>query len=272
MNELALVFFTILAQAAAGLCLAMSFLNLLNSKKNIEIVTAKGVFAILALAITGALASMVHLGKPFRAANVLSGVGKSPLSLEIISLSLFVSAIGVVFLLLLKKHPRANNKVLLLVCALCGMFMVYSMGKVYSIPTVEMWNSSYTYMQFFMSALLLGFVAASFYSLSIKDTKTTRFINLLATGAIVLHLSCLPLILKHYGFMEMASQFSLANNWPVVRLVALFLGLLIWFIPQFAGFSERAKRYSFSIAIALLFCSELAGRIYFYDLLSLRAL
>ena len=82
MDQLSLVFFTVLAQMAVGLFISLGLFDLIGKPEarslNKPLLVVWGVMAV------GALASMTHLAQPLRMFNVLMGVSHgSALSLKL---------------------------------------------------------------------------------------------------------------------------------------------------------------------------------------------
>ena len=82
MHELPLVFFTVLAQAAAGAYLILLLSQPVNGMDERKL--SFGILVSMALLSLGMLVGMFHLGVPMRALNLLAGIGRSPMSNEIL--------------------------------------------------------------------------------------------------------------------------------------------------------------------------------------------
>ncbi|GAL04058.1 anaerobic dimethyl sulfoxide reductase chain C [Photobacterium aphoticum] len=91
MSQLSLVFFTVLAQSAVGMFIALGLIELFFKPNNKAM--TRSFMAVFVLLGVGAIASVTHLGQPFRMFNVMFGLAHgSALSLEIVGLSLFGGA------------------------------------------------------------------------------------------------------------------------------------------------------------------------------------
>lgn len=102
MHELPLVFFTVLGQTAVGLFTLAWLSNKLGMTTPLQLKQANIVGLILVMA--GLLIGTLHVGQPLRAINMLLGVGRSPMSNEILLSGLFVAmACGTVFFSTLVK-------------------------------------------------------------------------------------------------------------------------------------------------------------------------
>ena len=141
LNELPLVAFTLLGQAAAGLAVISLFTQPLSGP----------ILATLAALIAAAaLLSLLHLGTALGAWRAPANAKRSALSREIWMLGLFAAALVVALFL-----PRPGHVAL----ALCGVALVESMTRVYQVDVVPGWKTWRTRAAFAASALLLGSVA-----------------------------------------------------------------------------------------------------------------
>lgn len=110
MHELPLVFFTVLGQTAVGLFALVWLSNKLGLTTALQLKQANIVGLILML--VGLIIGTLHVGQPLRAMNMLLGVGRSPMSNEILLSSLFVAmACGTVFFLSDGEKYRAGRPV-----------------------------------------------------------------------------------------------------------------------------------------------------------------
>ena len=265
LEHLSLVIFTVLAQASAGLCLMMVLMQLSGSVISQDMMTRGYLVALVLLGVAG-MASVTHLGRPFRVMNVMSGLAHgSPLSWEIAAVTVFGSLAFFTGALSLKDHPPGQFVALPLMTAIAGLLMVYAITRVYTLNTVRAWNTRWTLIQFMTSALLLGCVFGtvllSFDNQSAEMAKTPA---LLVIGVVLLQL---PLMTQFIGQLEGQLSVVIDSKLPFIRLIMLAAGCLTWLLPM----TTDQPSVTFSmIAAVLLTGSEMAGRIYFYDLLNLR--
>ena len=137
-EDLPLVLFTLLGQAAAGLAVVSLFVGSLPVPARV----ATGVLTALA-----ALASLFHLGTPSRAGRMRANARSSALSREVVMLCLFAAA-----WILAWFDPPTGRVVL----ALCGFALVYAMADVYAIDGIPGWDRGRARAAFASTALLLG--------------------------------------------------------------------------------------------------------------------
>ena len=265
MEHLSLVIFTVLAQASAGLCLMLVLMKLGGAITSHEVM-AKGYLTALVLLGVAGIASITHLGQPFRVMNVMSGLAHgSPLSWEIAAVTVFGGLAFITGALNFKGHPLGEFILLPVITAVFGLLMVYAITQVYTLQTVQAWNTQWTLVQFMTSALLLGCVLGTvLLSFDNQSSELAKILLLLVIGGVLLQL---PLISQFVGQLEGQLSVVVDSQLPVIRLVLLVAGCLVWLLPMMKGQPSIA----FSLAATvLLLGSEMAGRAYFYDLLNLR--
>jgi DMSO reductase anchor subunit len=140
-EDVPLVLFTLLGQAAAGLAFVSPFAHL----PDVPLLATIGVLTSLA-----ALASLLHLGTVSQGWRAPANARSSALSREIVALGLFAAAWLAAWF-----NPAAGRAAL----AACGVVLVYAMADVYTIDGIAGWNSWRTRAAFVTSASLLGIVA-----------------------------------------------------------------------------------------------------------------
>ncbi|HEX7973213.1 MAG TPA: DMSO/selenate family reductase complex B subunit, partial [Anaerolineales bacterium] len=144
-KETPLVAFTLLAQMAAGLILALAFLQAspviaaagLGSLALDRIFLAAGALAGLSMLI-----SLLHLGNPWQAYRAVTNLRTSWLSREIFFSACLVG--GWIALAGLRGFPAVPAWVqrLGIIClALIGLGLVYSMARLYRLRAVAAWNT-----------------------------------------------------------------------------------------------------------------------------------
>ncbi|MBW5810748.1 dimethyl sulfoxide reductase anchor subunit family protein [Yersinia kristensenii] len=253
MHELPLVFFTVLGQTAVGL-FALVFLSHqlgLTTAQQLKQANIVGLILMLVGLIIGAL----HVGQPLRAMNMLLGVGRSPMSNEILLSSLFVAmACGTVFF-----SAMVKNAMLAMLCnvatVIFGLAFAWSITQVYQLTTVPNWDTSYTSIQLWMTVLVGGGAFA------ILTGARQLGATALLVGAIVT-------LVNKPGYLSFLGQSSvdLSNQQAVfwgVQILLLTLGI---FVAAAALLKDRIPRTTLAVSASALVIGELAGRIAFYNL------
>ncbi|GEM_PF-1474062 len=126
-------------------------LNLYTKLNHTALYVAAGLM-VVALAL-----SFLHLNNPLHSVYALSNLETSWLSREILFVSLFLFALALVsFILYFKKPGVKYYRTFIPGAAVIGLIMVYTMSRLYMIPTVPPWNSLSTLVGFYSTALLMG--------------------------------------------------------------------------------------------------------------------
>ena len=271
MSQLSLVFFTVLAQSAVGMFIALGLVEIVF-KSNKQAMT-RSLIAVIVLLGVGAIASVTHLGQPFRMFNVAFGLAHgSALSLEIVALSLFGGSAVVYIAMRLFDLKPTMQKMALPVAMILGVVFVLAIANVYTLPTVPTWYSSFTPFQFLMTASVVGPVAAA-AALSLQtDTGNNTAQRINKALYIALAIMVLIALSGYAGYLVWLSQletpvnpFDLVNNAPslIATRACLLIGGLV--MSSIAFLSSRPRAPWLVISFVMIFCAELTGRIFFYD-------
>ncbi len=154
MTEMPLLIFTLIEQMTVGAfatLVVMQFMGKAKAGKTSFVAAA----VLCVLALVGMAASMAHLGQPTRALNVLSGVGSSPLSHEIIFFGAFVAMMAV-YAFLAKAEKEGPAKIVGCLGAACGLLAVVFTSICYMMPGVPAWDSLLTPAQFILTMVACG--------------------------------------------------------------------------------------------------------------------
>ncbi|MGM7745481.1 dimethyl sulfoxide reductase anchor subunit family protein [Yersinia enterocolitica] len=253
MHELPLVFFTVLGQTAVGV-FALVFLSHklgLTTAQQLKQANIVGLILMLVGLVIGAL----HVGQPLRAMNMLLGVGRSPMSNEIVLSSLFVAmACGTVFFSVIVK-----NAVLAMLCnvatVIFGLAFAWSITQVYQLTTVPNWNTSYTELQLWMTILVGGGAFAI-------------LIGARQVGATALLVGAIVTLVNKPGYLSFLGQSSveLSSQQTIFWGVQILLLTLGVFVAAAALLKDRIPRATLAVSASALVIAELAGRIAFYNL------
>lgn len=256
MKELPLVFFTVLAQAAAGAFLLAQICLLLN-KLNRRQAGRVGVIALVLVMIAG-VSALMHLGQPLRAVNALFGLGRSPMSNEIISCALFG---GLLFVYVAGEMTGRLSAAAVnwagYVAAVAGLVLLILIPAVYQLATIPAWSTSFTTTQMLLTALICG---GAILTAVHADTK-----GWLVTGVATLVLFALSP--GYFAFLSRANvDFSQQELlfWAA-KYTLLTVGMLMLILAVFAAKADSRARIA-TLASVLVVIGELAGRIGFYDL------
>lgn len=296
-SELALSFFSILAQLAVGSFLVLSLVTWLVERKTdrdqADLASGWGWWAILAVMVAALIVSLFHLGNIKNAVLSVVNWQSAWLSREILAALVFTGLVAAYTFMKWKKvgSPSLQLAVMMLT-NLTGIVLVYIMSMIYTyVRTQPAWNTPFTMLSFFNTALILGalgagvILAANYWTVRKIDTDCQQTqcrmlrsaLQGVSLGAIVLlgiELVALPLYLLNLGFnveggaatvRAITTQFG---GLLTLRLLLGFLGAgvlaaIIYKVASKQG-SERLASQMIYSAFALVLIAEWFGRFIFY--------
>lgn len=271
MHHLPLVFFTVFVQASAGLMLCFG-LNRLAAPATINNAGAREYFEpqmlMWGLFIIGVGASFIHLGKPVNVMNIFGGLShRSPLSMEILCALIFGALCLVYTVMCWKGSNHKARAVTLSLAVLAGLTLSYAIVNVYTIATVPLWNSIWTLIQFFMSMIALGITALLFIG-SMKPASAAMSWKKWNSAAFIALLCLLVSSLLYFGWCAgMLAQSGVDMPDAPFRVARIIFQCVAIITLMLAFKREPASAAKFYAAIFLcILASELAGRVFFYDL------
>lgn len=111
----------------------------------------------IGLCMLGLVIAATHLGTPRNALYVLLGVGRSPLSNEMVATVAFLALSWLFWLLLTTRRlPVMVARLWLVAASVAALAMVRETALAYSIETIPAWNSPVAPWTFWAGALVLG--------------------------------------------------------------------------------------------------------------------
>jgi anaerobic dimethyl sulfoxide reductase subunit C (anchor subunit) len=295
-SELALVFFSILAQLAVGSFLVLGLVAWLAERKagkeQAEMLAGWGWWAILGVMVVALIASLTHLGNPKNAYLSVLNWQSAWLSREILCALAFTGFLALfVFLKWRKIGAGTLQAVTGIMTAVFGILLVFVMSMIYSyIRTQPAWNTPYTGISFYATALLLGalgagvilsanYLGAKKMDPECKDTQCSLLRSALqgiSLGAIALagiELVALPVYLLNLvrdpaGALTGEAIITGMGGMLVTRLVLAVLGAgvlaaIINRVVARQGQEKLAANLVYA-AFALVLVAEFLGRFIFY--------
>ncbi len=267
-SEWSLLFFTFIGQFSAGVTLAL-FFTITFTKKTIQL-KAPFIFNGLIIAsisiIIALIVSFLHLSAPFSSYFALSNLEQSWLSREILMVSAYAAFIIFFALFEWKIKTESLREPLLFISGILGLAMVYSMGKLYMIETVPVWNTPETLIVFYINTIVLGlsFILA-FYSNKIYDKVENIFIF------IILFTLILKLVTFYINWVsEVYDPVAFSHQhipaiwnilwWIWIPGLAIIIG--IYLKKDFKG---KIKSRLYLIAFIFFVIAEIAARVIFYS-------
>ncbi|TVQ17266.1 MAG: hypothetical protein EA361_02640 [Bacteroidetes bacterium] len=279
--EWSLIFFTLLSQFSAGLLMSVfvfrvflsadSFIN--KEKLTLLCIATAFIAMLLALGL-----SFLHLNAPLSSVYAMSNLRESWLSREILMASLFALLL---FLQVVASSfklfsPRIQN-ILMALGVMAGLYFIYSMGRLYMIPTVPAWNNPGTMVAFYATAFLTG--PAGFLlvheELSRKNDILKKpsvnmiplggmiFAGMLMVAAAALFSNPETTALANIGFeAQPTSRFLMIGRWLLLVVgVAVFMGSFVSIKKPESTLATPKLYWGFG----LLVVSEVIARFDFYN-------
>ena len=253
MHELPLVFFTVFAQCAVGLML-IAFISQKLSLADSRQLNVANVLAFILMGI-GFVIGMFHLGQLFRAPNMLMGIGRSPMSNEIVLSGAFMLFLVLTLFFTFLKKNRKLSVICNLLALVIGLAFIGSITQVYQLNTVPTWNTDYTTLQMWMTVLIGGGACA-------------LLLGIRSLGAISLLLGAATILFMRSGYMsfidQISPQMTLAqSSFWTIQLFCLAIGILA---AGTALFKKEGMSAILSICSIAVIIGEVSSRIAFYNL------
>jgi len=305
-TEWSLVFFTTIAQLATGIMVAvLPFVFAKNHSGYAQDGTGytqghhvyaklnqTALYVAAGLMVVALALSFLHLSNPLHSVYALSNLETSWLSREILFVSLFLFALVLVsFILYFKKPGVKYYRAFILGAAIIGIIMVYTMSRLYMIPTVPAWNSLSTPVEFYSSALLMG--SAFVLGLSLQrfyqgtnrpgtnrqgtnhqGTKTNMPINPKSKAGVLALMAFLAVafilldgLFLNPGVPEAHVAFEpepVHHSFIWARWGTILLGALSIFYISWKKDRQKHMRLAFYLPFAFFLISELIARAVFY--------
>lgn len=207
-DELSLAVFTTLAPGGVIAFIYMALALLKPGIDEQEETKLNRYLAIpIAVALIGFIASATHLGTPANALHVFSGIGRSPLSNEVLSAVAFLFLAGSYWMMAFKERfPKPLARIWIAAAVAAGILFIAMTSLAYSVNTVPTWNTVFTPVNLVFSALFAGPVLSLFAMACADFDSRGAGIALVALAAIALVAGSAAL------FMHEATLSGIANN------------------------------------------------------------
>ena len=162
-GHLPLVFMLVLTQMSVGAFAIEQLMALFTGwfRDGADVVRLSHLVGALLLGLTGLAASLLHLGRPLYAYRAILGLRTSWLSREILAFGAF-AALAAIYTAVAWLDLRGMALPSLLqnglggAAAVVGIVAVFCSVMVYADTQRAFWNSTYTFVKFFLTAALLG--------------------------------------------------------------------------------------------------------------------
>ncbi len=294
-NEWALIIFTILMQLVVGSFLVLRVVHLWvarKSEKEANLLTDLATYTLVPLVGLALIASLFHLGNPINAPRAITNLGTSWLSREILFSVIFGLLVVFFALLQWRKIGSATVRSILgWITALLGLLVVYSMSRIYMLPTQPSWNTLATPISFFTTTLLMGTLTAGTFFIASRvirlrknpgaeeaESESSRnILQFLAVTSIILlgvELVVLPIYIGYLAITGSAGIGSVklmidSYSWAfVIRVILAIIGVGILgvFIYENTAHTGREKTYAYLAysSFGFILVAEILGRFLFY--------
>jgi anaerobic dimethyl sulfoxide reductase subunit C (anchor subunit) len=272
-GDVSLVFFTVLSQWSVGIVICLFLLNVSGGAPSSAINTgpspANPLRLALLLIVAATTASFLHLGNPLNAPKAVRNLATSWLSREILAIGLYSAGLAAA-LLYGWRTGALYPAYLLALCAVTGLLLIWTMSRVYRIPTIPAWNSGHTPLGFILTTLSLGSITSLLFAGSGALGAGSGGFSLLAgmlAGSLALELAAAILLRRR--LLEMNTGFNGpefdGGAWRTLFLVrmVLLIAALLAALPLLASPGSVANAWLYA-AMGLVFAQETAGRVMFY--------
>lgn len=272
-EEICLVLFTTLAPTGAIALLCLSMVALRRSG-DAKVLARINLFMCIPIAVTivGLVASTAHLGSPANALYVMCGVGRSPLSNEVLTAVLFLGIAGLYWAYSFAQQPRAAlQRVWLVAIAVSAAVFVAFVAVAYSYETIVTWSTPYVPVALCLNGLvggpLLAFATLQAAALCPCGGRLGQVLVAVSACALAANVAVLCLQLGDLAGLGNAAGPALARAPLAVPSVMVFAvcGALACAITGLQAWGRVKPALAKSlVALALLFVGLFVVRFSFY--------
>lgn len=277
-NEWSLVFFTLISQLSVSVLLLFSFLHF--AYPNIEDFfsvwwKSPEVLILLLLGIASVL-SLLHLGKPMNAPNSINNFMGSWISKEILSLGFLVISVFVLFLVRwIFASPIWLLNVMQIISSIAGILFIYSMSRIYTIETIPSWNTCYTPVSFFFSAILFAILSIVFMNSQVveiwNNVFSTKSLTLILIVFLLVQIGITAIHQYKLSGFEFAGIESISftsgmyYKLYISRIIILSVSAIILVFIYLKIFQIDFNSIGGFLLLIALISQEIIGRMMFYQ-------
>ena len=273
-TEWSLVFFTTISQFAAGIMIAVLPFVFAKNRNSHSRLKNTAFYVAAALMMVALVLSFFHLNNPINAVNALNNLKSSWLSREILFVSLFLFCLVLLNGILYFKNPGIQSyRTYILVTTLMGIVLVYTMARLYMIPTVPAWSGVSTLIEFYATALLIGsaFVLGLYHHQGMKTKKKNGPGNKTRVLASITLLAVVLIFINGLFFSQDVVEGNIAFKpeplhpfFAFIRWITIGLGAASILYILYKKERITNMRLAFYLPFAFFLISELAERAAFY--------
>lgn len=222
----------------------------------------------LAVAWAGFIASATHLGTPANALHAVAGIGRSPLSNEVVAVVAFLFVAGVYWLYTFKvSYARRLADVLAILSIISCIAMVTMMALAYSVPTVPSWDTWHAPANLGISALVGG---VSLGAVLLHASETRRWCTVLLRVLPCAIVAMAVMLMWYAAFLggvsnNVARAMDGVSSYGTFIAAFMALSLAGWFLQMRSSRALGWKRGVFdACGCALVMFALLLARLPFY--------
>ncbi len=257
---------------------AQLYLSSRNEEALVERLTQTPLLVVEAIMLGSLLLSLLHLGTPVIAYRAVTNLRSSWLSREIFFAVLFTGT-SIVFTAM--QYWQVGSDGLrsgaAWLAVFFGFMLIYSMSKLYMIRTVPSWNTIYTMISFFLTALILGGLLISV--VFVVNTPGEFIPDSSSAYKVVASISGLVLILLGGRFVSILTRIvqmlsgsigekesvqGLIEQYKNIFYIRLLMGILGMAFLGFMVFQTRSDPSLYAVCFTLVLVAELLDRYLFY--------
>lgn len=236
--EITLVLFTTIAPAGVVGYLVMALAAICSRERERADRVSHYLVVPLVLVISGLIASATHLGTPANALYVITGVGRSPLSNEVVAAVAFLVLGGVYWIVSFRDDiGRAIRVAWLAATMLAGLVLVGFVAVAYTVPSVPTWSLLTAPATLWLNALSSG-PAVGLFGLLLAGVDPGRKMS-----AVVLAVATVAAV---------ANVVVLALEWQALAGVVTTTTRAVDLVPAFPGV---VAGYALLEAVSVALCA-----------------
>lgn len=225
--EITLVLFTTIAPAGVVGYLVMALAAVCSRERERADRISHYLVVPLVLVISGLIASATHLGTPANALYVITGVGRSPLSNEVVAAVAFLVLGGVYWIVSFRDDIGRTLRVAWLGATMfAGLVLVGFVAVAYSVPSVPTWSLPTAPATLWLNALSSG-PAVGLFGLLLAGVDPGRKMSIavLAVAAVAAVTNAVVLMLEWQALADVVTTATRA-----VDLVPAFPGVAVGYV------------------------------------------
>ena len=273
-RDWSLVLFTTLSQLSVGMILCLTALAYFNADTGVIFALGPSlknpVIVAFVLVVVATTSSFLHLGNPSNAPRAMRNLAGSWLSREILALGVYSLSLLVILVVGWKSGGTEILNYLMLLSSMLGLALLWMMIRIYTVPTIPAWNSWYTPLSFFSTAICLGLITTVVLSRAgLVDTADQILKKFMLTLTAILlievvtgYLNQRRLETMNTGIENLVFDRGLFYRVFLGRMVILIIAIVAVLLDTLGAGNGF---YNWGLPLVILtFTQEIMGRFLFY--------